>query len=123
MAARFRGQQHNMGYDLLNEPWPGTGWQACANTEGCPAFDRDKLTPFSERVYRQIRRADPDGIVWYEPNVLFNNGPKTHHGAIGAKTGLSFHVYCLGGGATAASDPRRPRRGRRAATRWRGCRS
>ena len=72
-----------MGYDLLNEPWPGTGWQACANTEGCEAFDRDKLTPFSRRVYRQIRRADPRGIVWYEPNVLFNNGPKSHHGAVG----------------------------------------
>jgi len=105
VATRFRGKPHNMGYDLLNEPWPGTGWQACANTEGCPVFDREKLTPFSQRVYNQIRRADPRGIVWYEPNVIFNNGPKSHHGAIGPKTGLSFHVYCLAGGATAPADP------------------
>ena len=105
VATRFRGQPYNMGYDLLNEPWPGTGWQACANTEGCPEFDREKLTPFSQRIYNQIRRADPRGIVWYEPNVIFNNGPKSHHGAIGPKTGLSFHVYCLGGGATAPADP------------------
>ncbi len=105
VATRFRGQKHNMGYDLLNEPWPGSGWQACANTEGCPDFDRNKLTPFSQRMYNQIRRADPRGIVWYEPNVIFNNGPKSHHGAIGAKTGLSFHVYCLGGGATAPANP------------------
>ena len=121
VATRFRGRQFNMGYDLLNEPWPGTGWQACANPEGCPPFDRDKLTPFSRRVYRQIRRADPRGIVWYEPNVLFNFGAESHHGAVGPQTGLSFHVYCLGRGDARRLARQTRSRATCAATRWRGC--
>jgi endoglycosylceramidase len=95
VAQRFGSEPYNMGYDLLNEPWPGDGWQTCANTEGCPLFDEQKLTPFSRRVYKRIRESDRRRIVWYEPNVLFNNGPKTHHGDIGPRAGMSFHVYCL----------------------------
>jgi endoglycosylceramidase len=95
VASRFRNSPYNMGYDLLNEPWPGNGWQTCANTAGCPVFDGQRLTPFSQRVYKRIREVDKRRIVWYEPNVLFNNGPETHHGDIGPRSGMSFHVYCL----------------------------
>ncbi len=99
VAKRFRAEPYNMGYDIFNEPWPGTGWQTCANTEGCPLFDQSKLTPFSKRVSKQIRSVDSRRLVWYEPNVLFNYGPKTHHGDIGPRSGMSFHVYCLAGDA------------------------
>jgi endoglycosylceramidase len=105
VARRFRNEPYNMGYDLFNEPWPGTGWQACANTAGCPLFDQQKLTPMSQRAYNAIRRHDKRNVVWYEPNVLFNNGPQTHHGDIGRHSGMSFHIYCLQEGQTPRPSP------------------
>jgi endoglycosylceramidase len=105
VARRFRNEAYNMGYDLFNEPWPGTGWQACANNVGCPMFDEQKLTPMSRRAYKRIRAADGRHVVWYEPNVLFNNGPQTHHGDIGPRSGMSFHIYCLLEGQTPGPSP------------------
>jgi endoglycosylceramidase len=105
VARRFRNEPYNMGYDLFNEPWPGTGWQACANNVGCPVFDEQRLTPMSRRAYRQIRRSDKRNIVWYEPNVIYNNGPQTHHGDIGPRAGMSFHIYCLQEGGTPTPSP------------------
>jgi endoglycosylceramidase len=95
VAAGFRDEPYLLGYDLLNEPWPGTPWFTCGNTEGCPAFDTQVLQPFNEKMANAIREADPNGIVWYEPNVLFNNGPETHLGDVAGPAGMSYHVYCL----------------------------
>jgi endoglycosylceramidase len=105
VAERFRGERHLLGYDLLNEPWPGTGWQACANPAGCPVFDGGPLTNFSRRVAGRIREVDRRNLVWYEPNVIYNNGPETHHGDIGPRSGFSFHVYCLAEGQTPGRSP------------------
>jgi endoglycosylceramidase len=94
VAARFAGNRFVQGYDLLNEPWPGTGWQACAQTEGCPAFDA-KLSAFTQRVTDAIRAVDPTTLVYAEPQVLFNNGVKSGLADFGDHGGLSFHDYCL----------------------------
>ena len=107
VAERFKDNPAVLGYDLLNEPWPGTTWQQCANPEGCPVFDA-LMAQFVERSLTAIRQADPDTIVWYEPNVLFNNGAKTNLPDTGdANTGMSFHDYCLvanEGGASGYSE-------------------
>jgi endoglycosylceramidase len=105
VALRFRRGRYLMGYDLLNEPWPGTGWQACANPDGCRVFDEQVLTPFSLRVAGRIREVDRRSLVWYEPNVIYNNGAPTHHGDIGPRAGMSFHVYCLSEGSTPGRSP------------------
>jgi endoglycosylceramidase len=95
VAERFRDHPHVMGYDLLNEPWPGTAWQQCANPEGCPEFDA-KLDEFNARMFEAIRAVDADTLVFYEPHVLFNNGAKTNMADTeDAHAGMSFHVYCL----------------------------
>jgi endoglycosylceramidase len=94
-AQRFRGDPGLLGYDLFNEPFPGTLWEPCVNLAGCPEFDA-KLSAFNAKVIAAIRGADPRGLAWYEPNVLFNNGPDTHVVSGGdPHAGFSFHDYCL----------------------------
>jgi endoglycosylceramidase len=110
VASRFAGQPLIAGYDIFNEPWPGSAYPACANPEGCPpgGFDQTRLTDFSNRVIGAIRGADPDRLVYYEPNLMFDVGAKTGHGQVDdPNVGMSFHNYCLGAapGLPAVPDP------------------
>lgn len=93
-AAYFRGVPRVLGLDLFNEPWPGTGWEQCANPVGCPLFDA-KLEAFSQRSIDAIRRVDRRTAVFYEPHVLFNNGAQTNVRPRGPRLAFSFHDYCL----------------------------
>jgi len=95
VAGLFNGGDHVLGYDLLNEPWPGLAWPTCIVPIGC-LFDRTKLTAFSKRVIAAIRQADTTSLVWYEPLSIFNSGVRTLHGDTGdPRAGFSFHNYCL----------------------------
>jgi endoglycosylceramidase len=95
VAARFSSERRLVGYDLLNEPWPGSAWPTCAQPLGCPPFDRGPLTTFYRRVTRRIREVDRHTVVWYEPQVLFDFGSATSQGGVGPHAGMSFHAYCL----------------------------
>jgi endoglycosylceramidase len=98
VAARWRDADHLMGYDLINEPWSGSHWPACARPGGCANFERDKLQTMYEHVLAGIRSVDRRNIVWLEPQVLFEFGADSHLGtrAINdAQLGLSWHNYCL----------------------------
>jgi endoglycosylceramidase len=97
VAASFNGDAGVLGYDLLNEPWPGTQYTACRNTAGCPAFDQTRLAPFYRRVIGAIRGADRKHIVFYEPHVLYNFGADTNLPDLGKNLGFSFHDYCFVG--------------------------
>jgi endoglycosylceramidase len=98
VAERFRAARHTVGFDLLNEPWPGTPWLTCLTLAGCPAFDTGAMGPFYKRVFDRIRAADPQKLIWYEPNVLFNFGADTSVPALGDRAaGFSFHWYCTPG--------------------------
>lgn len=109
VADRFKGESMVMGYDLLNEPWPGTQWTTCAQTQGCPVFDKQFLQPFQDTVAAAVRAVDTTHIAFYEPNVIFNFGAASSLGkppaAVGP-VGLSFHDYCLSGdvGAMSGND-------------------
>jgi hypothetical protein len=97
-ASRFASAQHTIGFDLLNEPWPGTPWATCLALTGCPAFDTGALGPFYRRVLDRIRAVDRQKLIWYEPNVLFNFGADTNIPALGDRAaGFSFHFYCTPG--------------------------
>src|SRR3954452_8878228 len=95
VAARFKDVPGVLGYDLMNEPWPGSTWQQCANTQGCPAFDAS-MGRFIARTIKAIRAVDPGTLAFYEPQVLFNDGADTNLPDTGdAGAGFSFHDYCL----------------------------
>src|SRR5205814_2116226 len=95
VARHFRGNRAVLGYELFNEPWPGTPWATCLGHPGCPAFDA-KLTAFNRKVAAAIRKADRRTLVFYEPNVLFNFGNPTSVGALGdSRAGFAFHDYCF----------------------------
>ncbi len=105
VAERFRGTPGVLGYELMNEPWPGTTWQACANPAGCPVFDA-LMAGFIRRTIAAIRQADARTLVYYEPNVLFNNGANTTLPSTGdPRAGFAFHDYCLAAGSTGHDDP------------------
>jgi endoglycosylceramidase len=110
VASRFASAKHTVGFDLLNEPWPGSPWVGCLTLAGCPDFDTQKLGPFYRRVFDRIRAVEPQKLLWYEPNVLYNFGADTNVPAFGDRsTGFSFHLYCTQGLApppyTGASCP------------------
>jgi endoglycosylceramidase len=110
VAARFAALDHVAGYDIFNEPWPGTAWPSCANPTGCPpgGFDQTQLTAFSNRVIAGVRAGDPRRLVFYEPNLQFDVGAATGHGKVDdPNAGMTFHNYCLGAapGLPAVPDP------------------
>jgi endoglycosylceramidase len=93
VAARFRRLPTVLGYELVNEPFPGSAWATCLGATGC-AFDA-VLTAFSRRVAAAIRTVDSQTLVWYEPSVLFNAGFGSAVGALGdPRAGFAFHDYC-----------------------------
>ena len=98
VASRFVSAKHTLGFDLLNEPWPGTPWASCLTLQGCPSFDTGAMAPFYRRVFDRIRAVERQKLIWYEPNVLFNFGADTNIPAFGDRSaGFSFHFYCTPG--------------------------
>ena len=103
VARRFAGAPMVVGYDLVNEPFPGTtgdavGYdQTCVAAAGCPGYDRATLQPFETVLARAIRRVDPRRPVFYEPTIFFNGGIPNGFAAPPADVrpaGLSFHDQC-----------------------------
>jgi endoglycosylceramidase len=95
VAAEVADEERVLGYDTMNEPWPGTDWTSCVL--GCPDIEQARLAPFAERMTAAIRAVDDDAFVFTEPFVLFNFGQSdTSLSGFGAPaSGLSFHVYAL----------------------------
>jgi endoglycosylceramidase len=93
LAARFVAEPAVLGYDIINEPSPGS-YPSCGEFSGCPPFERRSLTPFTRRVLTAVRRADPSHLVWYEPVDAFSFGAATALTAGDPRAGMSFHDYC-----------------------------
>jgi endoglycosylceramidase len=94
-----------LGYEVLNEPWPGTPWLSCLiSKSGCDAPDA-ALTAFNRRVAPAIRAVDAEHLVFAEPYSTFNDGFPTSIGALNdANGGFAFHVYCFLAGADGSSE-------------------
>jgi endoglycosylceramidase len=99
VAKQLAGQPYVLGYDLFNEPWPGTTWSACLNDpNGCPTLDEGELGPAYAKAVAAIRAAGDTHLVFGEPFVLFNYGSSTTSLPLPGgdpNAGMSFHVYPL----------------------------
>jgi endoglycosylceramidase len=97
----FRRAPYVLGYDPLNEPWPGNSFPTCLNAvTGCPAFEQGPLAQLEQKVTTAIRKVDRRHIVWYEPVVTANSGtPYSTVAPRGGNVGFNFHDYCLAGTA------------------------
>ncbi|MCC6159468.1 MAG: cellulase family glycosylhydrolase [Deltaproteobacteria bacterium] len=67
VADRFKDHPAVLGYDIMNEPWQGSGLLRYRQ------FDETVYTPFLQRVIDAIREADPEGWIFYEPNAFIAN--------------------------------------------------
>lgn len=101
VARQWASQPYSMGYDLINEPHPGSSAFICYTPFlGCQDFDSNKLQAFQSHVMAGIRQVDPKNLVWFEPNVNFSTGPgiPTQLGTltplVDANLGFSWHNYC-----------------------------
>jgi len=98
VARKWKDQPYSMGYDLLNEPWPGLEYPTCLfPLLGCESHERDELQPFFDHARRGIRSIDTSNLVWYEPGPLISTGaPASGYVATPGdeQIGYSFHYYC-----------------------------
>ncbi len=74
VAARFKDHPAVLGYDILNEPSPGSVYAGSDITLTAPdgeaaEFDRTLFTEFYERMIAAIREVDDNGWIFYEPRV------------------------------------------------------
>ncbi|NOY91909.1 MAG: glycoside hydrolase family 5 protein [Deltaproteobacteria bacterium] len=118
VAQRFRDHPAVIGYDLMNEPSPGSAFDALelgrpANEDGASAtFDRERLGPFYQRVIDAIRREDADTYLFYEPRYGFPGaGAASYLPTLSdpregeARLVMAPHLYSIGLEATGAYGP------------------
>ena len=95
VAAYFKANPYVLGYDLYNEPDPGSDIYSCLlSADGCPSFDAT-LTSFYTKVDKAIRQVNTTALLFGEPTLLFDIGNPSSLGSTGdTDSGFSFHLYC-----------------------------
>lgn len=107
VAGSLATQPGLLGYEIMNEPWPGNQYPTCVvPTLGCPVFDRGLYSAYYARVIPAIRAADPSHMIWYEPLSTFNQGvPTSVMPPSDPLLGFAFHDYPLCSAAANAASP------------------
>lgn len=75
LAKRFAGDENVIGYDLMNEPFPGSEFDAAEalfrkspdDGGSSKRFDENQFATFYERMIRAIRTVDRDHWIFIEP--------------------------------------------------------
>ncbi|MGV1088542.1 MAG: cellulase family glycosylhydrolase [Mycobacterium sp.] len=65
VASYFAGNPAVAGYELMNEPWPGSGWGT--TLLGVPFFAYQSLVPMYNQMAAAIRAVDPSTPIYFEP--------------------------------------------------------
>jgi endoglycosylceramidase len=95
VAAYFNDNPYVLGYDLFNEPSPGSDILTCLTPDvGCPSLDAE-LTSFYTLVDQAVRQVNTSSLLFGEPWLTFDTGIPSSLGSTGdPEQGFSFHDYC-----------------------------
>lgn len=120
VARRFKSHPAVIGYDLMNEPFPGSQVDLLeilgSRTQSVlsPAFDQKYLGKLYQRLIDSIRKVDRDSWIFYEPrygapaNGLPSYLPKLHDPRPGEDHLVYFpHLYSIGLEQTGVYDPKK----------------
>jgi endoglycosylceramidase len=96
VVKRFARDPSVLGYDLMNEPWPGADFAGCLTAAGCPELEQSRLVPFYRKATAAVRRITRGQQVFVEPFSTFNFGfNATTIPGRGSGNALSTHAYAL----------------------------
>jgi endoglycosylceramidase len=95
VAGYFDADPNVLGYDLFNEPSPGSAILSCFTPlVGCPTLDAE-LTSFYTLVDHAVRQVNATSLLFGEPWLSFDIGIPSSLGSTGdPEQGFSFHDYC-----------------------------
>ena len=119
VAERFKDHPGVVGYDVMNEPHPGSDMDPIEllglrpNPEGPHArFDREEFGPFYQRLIDALRRVDADKWIFFEPRYGAPGlgmpsylGPLTDPRPGAARIAYAPHLYSLKAEATGVYAP------------------
>jgi endoglycosylceramidase len=101
VASYFKSNPHVIGYELLNEPWPGNIFQDFGLLAQPGKSDVQNLAPMYEKLAAAIRSVDDDKIIFFEPTVTdevflaYLGLTQVPGGSVyNNRSVLSYHVYC-----------------------------
>lgn len=96
VAERFADEEQVVGYEVINEPFPGLAYEPCLTPAGCAELEQTLIAPFAAKVVDAVRAVTDTQLVAVEPFVLFNfgQGPTSLPGA-DTDLILATHSYAL----------------------------
>ncbi|MRH91427.1 cellulase family glycosylhydrolase [Nocardia sp. SYP-A9097] len=97
LAGRLDGHAGVLGFELMNEPWPGSAFLSCY-PNGCLGFDV-KYQAAMRKLTDAVRARNANSMVFWEPNVTWNETMPSNLGRNPPITApnIAFapHDYCI----------------------------
>ena len=94
LATHFKDFDSVLGYDLINEPWPGDIYSNPKLLQNRPHADKINLLPLYVNLTNAIRQVDKDTIILYEPMGTDYATPVGFDQLPDNSSALNYHVYC-----------------------------
>jgi endoglycosylceramidase len=92
VSAGFRNNSNILGYEIMNEPWPGDIYR---HPEVFGTGDATNLMPLYSDVSSQIRKNDPGRIILFQKALTDILSDSTFTKFNSSNNVLSYHAQCI----------------------------